>query len=90
MFCFYNSLKCKFFHFVENVGKEEYADFKPIESLTETIPKKDDRPHLFGVGAVKTPAVIYITNNSGLTYSNSDESISHNIGIYVWGAYQVE
>ena len=53
--------------------------------------QKNDRPHLFGVGAPLEISENY-NQNITITYNHTyddAQSVSHNVGIWVWGAYQV-
>ena len=67
-------------------GKEEYADIECDDTMVCNRSAKNDRPHLFGVGAPLEVSEKNVTFN--LLYHDA-QSVSHNVGIWVWGAYQV-
>ena len=69
------------------LGKEEYADIECGDDfMVCNRSQKNDRPHLFGVGAPLEMSEKNVTFN--LLYHDA-QSVSHNVGIWVWGAYQV-
>ena len=71
------------------LGKEEYADIECGDDFmvcNGSRSQKNDRPHLFGVGAPLEVSEKNVTFN--LLYHDA-QSVSHNVGIWVWGAYQV-
>ena len=70
-----------------NTGKEEYAEIDCEDCENTSEKPYYERPHLFGVGAALNTSERNETFN--LTYVDV-QSISHNVGIYVWGAYQVK
>ena len=74
------------------LGKEEYADIECGDDyMVCNHSQKNDRPHLFGVGAPLEISENY-NQNITITYNHTyddAQSVSHNVGIWVWGAYQV-
>ena len=74
------------FSIFKTAGKEEYADLECDENTKCNVSAKIDRPHLFGVGA---PINMSERNETYNFSYDDDQSISHNVGIWVWGSYQV-
>ena len=62
------------------------ADIECDDTMVCNRSAKNDRPHLFGVGAPLEVSEKNVTFN--LLYHDA-QSVSHNVGIWVWGAYQV-
>ena len=70
-----------------SIGKEEYAEIDCSETESCNSTTKNERPHLFGVGA---PINISERKETYTINYEDSQSVSHNVGIYVWGAYQVK
>ena len=71
-----------------NTGKEEYAEIECEKDETNSTCKELlNRPHLLGVGSPLSETLLNATNIDHTT--SQEQSLSHNVGIWVWGVYQV-
>ena len=70
------------------IGKEEYTDIVCEEGSDSSCNRTLNRPHLLGVGSPLGETLKHV-NYTGNSLSQ-EQSLSHNVGIYVWGAYQVK
>ena len=72
---------------IKIIGKEEYAEIVCEEGSDSSCNRTLNRPHLLGVGSPLGETLKHV-NNTGNDISEA-QSLSHNVGIWVWGAYQV-
>ena len=69
-------------------GKEEYSEIDCEEDAESSCNSTLNRPHLLGVGSPLSETLKHV-NYTGNNSSDA-HSLSHNVGIWVWGAYQVD
>jgi hypothetical protein len=82
-----------FYVFFFELGKEEYADIKKQQNETSCQGSDDSSSGRYprGIGLLRP---MFDPNRTDIVMAtanpNIEHTISHNIGIYVWGFYQVQ
>ena len=71
------------------IGKEEYAEIVCEEGSDSSCNRTLNRPHLLGVGSPLGETLKHVNNTGNDTSLSQAQSLSHNVGIWVWGGYQV-
>ena len=69
-------------------GKEEYSEIECEDGTESTCNSTLNRPHLLGVGSPLSETLKHV-NYTGPEDISDAHSLSHNVGIWVWGGYQV-
>ena len=73
----------------EIIGKEEYSEIVCEEGSDSSCNRTLNRPHLLGVGSPLGETLKHVNNTGNDTSMSQAQSLSHNVGIWVWGLYQV-